>query len=37
MVSGPRIIGKVTSVETQPEGVEAQLEDDTDTDTCAVG
>ena len=32
-----RMIGKVSSLETQPERADVQFEDDTHTDTCAMG
>ena len=37
MVSGPRLIEKLLSVDTEPEREEVQLEDDTHAYTCAVG
>ena len=36
MVSGTRLIGKVSSVETQPEHAEVLFEDDTHSDTFAL-
>ena len=36
VVSGPRLIGKISSVETRPERVEVRFEDDTHADKCAV-